>query len=213
MRSASVVVYCLGLLTLPAAIAGAELPADPAVQKGEVIVIEGAPPPPKVKAKPKKRWLPPEGVNLDDIFLRIAPPYSDKAILEDAWSVAWMLLDIDERGKVSRVKFLKYPGYDLEKIAVDTALKLEFEPAIGLDGKPLRSYIAWPIEWPSYWWLVNKTGLASGIPNTSRVPCRGSGPLNLSAHHPTYRDCTPPNWAMANTEPWLELRPNHHPSK
>lgn len=108
---------------------------EPQVHGNEVIEIEGAPPTPKVKAKPKKRYLG-TGSKLDNIFLRPAPEYSDSAILSDAWELAWMLLDIDEKGVVSRVKLLKVPGHDREKIAVKTAMKLQFEPAIAEDGKP-----------------------------------------------------------------------------
>jgi hypothetical protein len=173
----------------------------PAITGAEVIVIEGSPPPPKVKAKPKKRYFG-TGDKWDNIFLRPAPEYSDSAIEHDAWEVAWMLLDIDESGRVTRTKFLKHPGHDLEKIAVRTALALQFEPAIAQDGKPARSYVIWPIEWPSYWWLVSRTGLATGIPDTSHVPCRGSGPLHLNSAHPVYRDCAPPDLHLANTEAW-----------
>jgi len=67
----------------------------------------------------------------------------------------------------------------------------------------VRSYIAWPIEWPSHGWLVTFTGLATGIPDTSHVPCRGSGPLHLESVYPVYKDCAPPVWSKANTEPWL----------
>jgi len=183
-------------------VASPALADNPPVRGNEVIIIEDAPPLPRVKAKPKKRYLG-EGGPIDDIFLRPAPEYSERAILSDAWTTAWMLLDINEAGKVTRVKFLKYPGYDLEQIAIKTALALQFEPAIGADGKPARSYLAFPIEWPSYGWLVAKTGLASGIPDTSHVPCRGSGPLHLGSIYPTYKDCAPPAFAKANTEPWL----------
>jgi hypothetical protein len=175
---------------------------EPQVQGNEVIEIEGAPPRPKVKAKPKKRYLG-TGTKLDNIFLRPAPEYSDSAILSDAWELAWMLLDIDEKGVVTRVKFLKVPGHDLEKIAVKTAMKLQFEPAIADDGKPTRSWIAWPIEWPSYWWLVQFTGLATGIPDTSHVPCKGSGPMHVGSIHPTYKDCGAPDWKRASTAPWV----------
>jgi hypothetical protein len=167
---------------------------EPQIRGNEVIEIEGAPPTPKVKAKPKKRYLG-TGTKLDNIFLRPAPEYSDSAVLSDAWELAWMLLDIDEKGAVTRVKFLKVPGHDLEKLAVKEAMKLQFEPAIGLDGKP--------IQWPSYWWLVKFTGLATGIPDTSHVPCRGSGPLHLGSVHPTYKDCGKPDWKRANTAPWV----------
>ena len=145
---------------------------EPRLTGHEVIEIEGAPPTPKVQAKPKKRYLG-TGSDLDNIFLRPAPEYSDEAVLSDAWELAWVLLDIDATGAVTRVKFLKVPGHDLEKLAVKTAMKLQFEPAIGDDGKPIRSWIVWPIEWPSYWWLVQFTGLATGIP--IRATCRAPG--------------------------------------
>jgi hypothetical protein len=183
----------LGLLCRPAL-------ADDAVRGNEVIVIEGSVPP-AVSAKPKTRQLP-VGDGLDDIFQRVAPPYSDRAILSDTWTVAWMLLDIDDTGRVQRVKFLRRPGYDLEPIAIRTALALAFEPARGARGEPIRSYTVWPIEWPSYGWLHMKTGLASGIPDTSHVPCRGSGPLHVGSMHPVYKDCSQPDLAKIDREPW-----------
>lgn len=173
----------------------------PPISGNEVIVIEDSPPPPKVKAKPKKR-VRGNGDHLDNTFLRVAPPYSDRAIESDAWTVAWLFLDIDETGKVTRVKFLKYPGYDLEPIAVKTALALQFTPAIGHDNKPTRSYLVWPMEWPSHGWLLKRTGMASGIPDTTHVPCAGSAPWHMGALHKTYRDCTPPDWKKASSEPW-----------
>jgi len=188
-------------LALAIVLVGQVALADEPVTGNEVIVIEGAPPPPKVEAQPKKRYL--AGGKLDNIFLRPAPEYSEQAILKDAWTVAWMLLDIDEKGRVTRVKFLRYPGYDLEKIAVKTAFGLQFEPAIATDGKPTRSYMVWPIEWPSHGWLVRFTGLSTGIPDTSHVPCRGSGPLHLGSLYPVYKDCSEPIMTNANFQPWL----------
>jgi hypothetical protein len=190
-------------VTLTPAVATAD--DEPESRGSEVIEIEGAPPPPAVKASPKKRYLP--SGELDNIFLRVAPRYSDAAALSDTWSVAWMLLDIDEQGRVSRVKFLKYPGHDLETIAVETAMKLQFDPATDADGKAVRSFEVWPIEWPSYWWLVMRTGLTTGIPDTSHIPCRGSGPLNMGSIHPTYRDCSAPDLSKAKTEAWLTEPP------
>ena len=204
MRTTAISIVASLLVSTSVVLADDDKPADEAVtytQPGTVIIIEGAPPPPKAKAVPKKRYLP-EG-EINNIFLRPAPEYSDRAMTSDYWTMAWMLLDIDERGKVTRVKFLKYPGQDLEKIAVKTALKLQFDPAIGEDGKPVRSYLVFPIEWPGYWWLISRTGLATGIPDTSHIPCRGSGPLNMGSVHPIYRDCSRPTWSMANSEPWL----------
>jgi hypothetical protein len=169
-------------------------------RKGEVIIIEGSPPEPAVQARPPARWLP-QG-ELDNVFLRKAPEYSETAILNDRWSTAWMLLDIDRSGEVTRVKFLKKPGNDLEAIAVRTALALKFEPARDEDGKPVRSWLAFPIEWPSYWWLIERVGVATGIPDTSLVPCRGDSAPNLDSIHPTVRDCDPPDWSLLESEPW-----------
>ena len=166
----------------------------------EVILIEGAPPTPKTVVHPRKHYLPTGP--LDDTFLRPAPEYSDEAKLSDTWAVAWMLLDVDATGKVARVKFLNRPGHDLDKLAVKTAFGLELDPALDDAGKAQRSWVVWPIEWPSYYWLVFKTGLASGIPDTHHVPCRGSGPLNGSLHA-VYRDCSDPDLAKARTEPWI----------
>ncbi len=190
---------CLAALLMLTTLAIAD---GPPIVGHETIVIEGWPPVPKVQAKPQKRYLPTG--TLDDVFLRVAPAYSDIAIEKNTWTQAWMLLDIDQRGRVTRVKFLKYPGYDLEKIAVKTALAMTFEPALDASGAPARSYLVFPIEWPTYGWLIAKTGLATGIPDTSRVPCRGSGPLNLDRRYPTYRDCTPPDFKKANTELWFD---------
>jgi hypothetical protein len=195
LRSALVVAIVIAV----GAVAHAE---EPRISGNEVIVIEGSPPAPKVKARPKTRLFA-SGDDLDNTFLRAAPPYSDRAIETDAWTVAWMLLDIDDTGKVTRTKFLKQPGYDLEAIAVRWAMKLRFDPAIGADGKPARSWLVVPLEWPSHGWLVLRTGLATGIPDTRHVPCRGSGPLHMGSVYPTYKDCTPPDWRKASTEPWL----------
>ena len=203
MRSQSALILVVLSSLSATALADGDKTEKTETRGSEVIVIEGAPPPPKVKAKPKKRYLP-QGDETDNIFLRPAPKYSDEAVLSDTWSVAWMLLDIDDTGAVTRVKFLKYPGHDLEKIAVDTAMKLEFEPAKDDKGKAVQSYVVFPIEWPSYWWLVMRTGLATGIPDTSHIPCAGSGPLNMGSVHPAYRDCAPPDWKKANSEPWLD---------
>lgn len=57
---------------------------------GEVIKIEDRKrPEPKVAAKPTKDP-------------RQSLPYSDEAVERDAWARAWLLLDVDEAGKVTR---------------------------------------------------------------------------------------------------------------
>lgn len=167
---------------------------------GEVIIIQDkiAPPvPPKPKNyKPHK-----------------APPYSDAAVLSDAWTKAHMLLDVDEQGIVRRYKFLKRPGYDLEKIAAREVSQLVFEPARDAAGKPMRAWVVWSIEWPSAWWMAKFVGTRSGMPPVvgfpprrldSYVPCRGSGPMNLGSVHPTYKDCSRPDLRNASTETWQD---------
>ncbi|HEU0033210.1 MAG TPA: carboxypeptidase-like regulatory domain-containing protein [Kofleriaceae bacterium] len=170
--------------------------------RGEVIVIRDRPAP-AVEAKPK---------NFSSIK---APPYSERAILSDAWTKAWLLLDVDERGRVTRYKFLKKPGYDLESIAGSEVGKLVFEPARDGDGKPMKSWVVWGIEWPSNGWLVKFLGVATRMPPlvgfpprsmAASVPCAGEGPLNLGSLYPTYRDCSTPDLSKADAEPWVTTR-------
>lgn len=149
---------------------------------GEVIVIHGKPPKPAVPARPKG-YSPIK-----------APPYSDRAIVSNAWTRAWLLLDIDETGRVRRFKYLNRPGHDLDGIAAREAFKLRFEPARNRAGRPVGTWMIWLIEWPSYWWLVETFGTASRMPKwvmtdrhggnsgpprslANSVSCAGSGPL------------------------------------
>jgi len=138
---------------------------------------------------------------------RIAPKYSDEAIERDAWTRAWMLLDIDDHGVVQRMKWLKKPGYDLEKIAIARVFGTAFEPARDGLGRAQSSMLVFPIEWPSYWWLVTHYGVTTRIPvSAGSVPCRGDGPLNLDHAHPVYRDCSVPDLTKLDVEPWV-VRP------
>jgi len=150
--------------------------ADPQNVPGEVIRIRDPQP-----ARP-----------LSDLRTRL--PYSDDAILGDAWAKAWVLLQIDTTGKVSRLSVLVHPGFGLEPIAVREAWKLTFAPARDPGGTPIVSYLLWGVEWPSVGWL-----LAHNLPATARippaangVPCKGQGPMKLFSAYPTLRDCRPP---------------------
>ena len=105
---------------------------------GEVIVIREKLRPP-VPAKPQQLQR-----------LKTAP-YSARAIDADAWTRAFLLLDIDETGTLRRIKWLKRPGFDLEKIALSEVKKVKFAPARDATGKPIRSLLVWDIEWPSAW--------------------------------------------------------------
>jgi hypothetical protein len=188
------------------------------VAAGEVIRILGQKPP----------TVPPKPV---DGPARVTPPYSDEAVLRDAWAKAWLILDVDETGKVLRVKLLKRPGFGLNEIAVREAMKLRFTPALDERGRPMRTQMVWGIEWPSHGWLREHNGTAARLPtesyalnpllegfggvgqpaapptgaaSLSRVPCAGSGPLDLDLRYPVYRDCSRPNVARASLLPWLD---------
>jgi len=163
--------------------------ATPALANTETIVIHD--PPPKVEPKPVKHYS------------RIAPPYSDYAIEHDKWARAWLVLDVDPTGTVRRVKFLHRPGSDLDAIAIRQGLAMKFEPARDAHDRPVSRMVLWTIEWPAYWWLVQREGVTTGIPEyVSNVPCQGSGPWHVRSMHPTYRDCSPPDFQLAQTEPW-----------
>ena len=123
-----------------------------------------------------------------------------------------MLLEIDERGNVARMKFLNKPGYDLEPIAIREAFKLHFDPALDGGKRPMRSTLIWEIEWPSAYWLTTFVGTRSAMPKIigfpprrqdAYVPCRGSGPMNLGSVRPTYKDCTKPDLEKIDTAPWV----------
>jgi hypothetical protein len=163
----------------------------PTTVRGETIIMEGHAPP-TVLPKPRKHYE------------RIAPLYSDYAIEHDTWAKAWLLLDVDESGKVARMKMLKHPGADLDIYAIDRAFGMAFDPALDANGHAMRTQIVVPIEWPSYWWMITFSGVATKIPpNIAHVPCRGSGPMHMGSVHPVYRDCSEPDLAKAATEPWI----------
>lgn len=200
MLNRAITISCLLALTGPAT-------ADNATPvRGEVIIIEERVPP-AVLPKPK---------NYSKLK---APPYSEKAILADAWTKAWLLLDVNKQGEVERLKFLKSPGYDLEAIAQSEASKLRFEPGRDRKGNPVRTWIVWEIEWPSVGWLVAFVGTRSSMPPyigynkwtgeprrlDENVPCAGSGPLVLDSYHPVYKDCSRPDLSKANSVPWIGL--------
>jgi hypothetical protein len=178
-----------------------EAAAEDRRQKGEVIVID---------EKPPRAAVPARAVNFSPIK---APPYSDRAIEEDAWTRAWLLLDIDDTGTVRRFKFLKRPGHDLEAIATREAFKLRFQPARDASGRPVATWMLWLIEWPSHGWLIARLGLATRMPPVvgfpprsmaAHVPCAGSGPLNLDSIHPVYRDCSRPDLSRPfESERWI----------
>lgn len=169
---------------------------------GEIIEVQGEQP--QRPAKPRTDPL------------RI-PPYSDKAILGDHWSKAWLLLFVDERGAVTRVKFLVRPGHDLDDIAVKYAFGMTFDPARDKHGVAVPSYVVWPLEWPSIEWLQLRQQPPTRLPTFPEIvqgdhgiafdmypPCAEGEGLNLSLAHPTQRSCAVPDLSrMDAREPWI----------
>jgi hypothetical protein len=146
---------------------------------------------------------------------RQLPAYSDEAVLDDAWTRAWLLLDIDEQGQVLRFKFIKRPGYDLEAIAAKEVWKLKFQPARTKGNTPIETKALWSIEWPSNSWLQGvNAGLTNTLPHnnwwTDRpladyVPCARKGPMQ------TYvRDCSKPDISRADKEAWIDRPRDTH---
>lgn len=183
-------VLIIAAIHLPAAADSAQEP-PPRYVLGETIVIHDYAPP-TVLPHPRKNYH------------RIAPPYSDAAIDRDVWAKAWVLLDIDTDGAVARVKLVKHPGYDLDPIAIAYAMKMRFDPAKDASGHAVPTLLLWSMEWPSYWWLVDRDEPPDRVPYEAvYVRCAGSGPMNLGALHPTYRDCSMPDYARISVEPWV----------
>ncbi|HEY3805616.1 MAG TPA: hypothetical protein VGL61_23580 [Kofleriaceae bacterium] len=157
--------------------------------------------PPKVLPKPSRSWNP-----------NRLPPYSDAAILQDAWVRSWLLLDIDAHGKVARFKFLRRPGYDLEPIAAREVWNLTFDPARDNTNRPVGTLIVWRIEWPSAGWMLDRFGTYlvwppknadNGVSPVEDVPCASRGSLDLESIHPVFRDCSQPDLRRVNVEPWV----------
>ena len=132
-----------------------DIDVDLDVEGGEVIKIEDQQrPKPTVAAKPKQ-----------DVQLSL--PYSEESIERDAWARAWLLLDVDQYGHVSRLKLLKRPGFGLEKICLEEAFKMRFAPARDHAGRPMKTYVLWTMEWPSWGWLIQGNGTAMRRPKDS----------------------------------------------
>lgn len=116
--------------------------------------------------------------------------YTEQAIEHDVWARAWLLLDVDAKGTVRRVKLLDRPGYGLDAIAIREAFVLRFEPARDAADRPISSLVIWFFEWPSFSWL--KGDRQRAVP-----PCPGGGPSSV------YRDCGTPTVANVLRKSWL----------
>lgn len=221
-----VVVHGTGPYHLLVAVGGAHVDARIAVPAdGEAMfrtVIDAAgevievyePKRPAVPAKPK---------SVDRLAV---PRYSEAAVMGDHWTRAWLMLDVDAHGVVMRAKFLKRPGYDLDDIALQHVFAMRFSPARDERGVAARSYVVWPVEWPSMTWLASrglppgrlpvfaamtqfeydgKNRTTGGVVRDSYPACAGEGPMKLDDKVPMLRDCSVPNLAVADArEPWVE---------
>ncbi len=177
------------------------LDAELELADGEVIQVSGELPP--SVPKPLKNQ-------------RIVPRYSDQAILRDTWAKAWLLLDINAAGQVTRLKVLKRPGFDLDQIAVRAAFDLRFDPARDAAGRQVPAVLVWGMDWPTYGWLqafhsttrlppAQRELFLPERPALAKVPCASSGrPLVLDSIYPTYRDCTRPDLSLAASLPWVD---------
>jgi hypothetical protein len=200
-----------------------DIPADGAVTLdkqletgGEIIEIQGHNRP-LVYARPRADPL-------------VIPKYSDEAVLSDHWTRAWLLLDIDARGVVTRARFIKRPGYQLEDIAIQHVFGIRFDPSRDQYGVPAQSYIVWSLEWPSMSWLTPRNRVGRRLDGMTRIvqldpsstlktrtgvrveqlpPCQGQAPMNLDNDHPILRDCSTPDLAKADpNEPWFVRDPS-----
>lgn len=204
----SFVLAILAALALDAGTAWADTPVDAQRDlrmKDEVIEIRELRPPP-VLPKPQ-------------FDIQRAPPYSEAAITSDTWTKAWLLLEIDERGSVKRFKFLKRPGLGLEGIAAKQVFAMSFAPARDAGDQAIPTLVVWGMEWPSYWWLLERTRSVNrippyysgipGQPSLRSVPCQlgtkhpSAGPLVWDSIYRTHRDCSRPDLRKASIEPWI----------
>jgi hypothetical protein len=152
------------------------------------------------------------------------PPYSDAAVLGDVWVRAWLMLDVDEHGVVNRARFLKRPGHDLDDIAVKHVFGVRFDPARDPEGRPARSYVVVPLEWPAKSWLQmhsagsrRRDSLPAAIQRDSRgmvfdiyPPCAGTrSSIRGESSMTVMRDCSTPNLAKIDaSEPWYARDPS-----
>lgn len=161
------------------------------------------------------------------------PPYSDEAKMGNVWVRAWVWLDVDDTGKVQRVKFINRPGHDLDQIAIDWAMSREFFPAVNQWGHAVHSIVFLPIEWPSYYWLMSVKHSARRLPGPADLtgyavegdgggyagypamksmsklpPCtQEAGWVFDSVRPHVTRDCSKPDLSHASAaEPWYDRK-------
>ncbi len=142
---------------------------------------------PATAAKPVDQWIP-------------ILSYSLRAVLDAEWTRAWMTLDLDARGHVRQLKWIRRPGHGLDPIAVRRAFATAFEPARDSAKRPVASQLVWVFEWPTYWWLIEHEhyDLTHMPSNYTSVACQKPG-----EHHAERRDCAQPDLVSSLGEAWI----------
>jgi hypothetical protein len=125
------------------------------------------------------------------------PDYSKLAQDKNKWARAWVLVEVNVNGEVTRVNLLDKPGFDLDKIAVREAFKLKFEPARDRANHKVPAMVVWTYEWPPYEWMVEQMKPHQLPDIVGLVPCKPDGRSSV------IRNCAKPTMANALTEPWF----------
>jgi hypothetical protein len=130
----------------------------------------------------------------------LIPDYTAALRDKNAWLRAWVLLDVNDKGAVSRVKLLDPPGHGLDGIVVRDAFKLKFEPARNRIDKPISSLVVWRFEWPPPIWNHGRKHIPR---DAGELPCRRKASDTWFQLNTPYRDCSPPNMTAAITAQWI----------
>lgn len=98
---------------------------------GEIPIIEEAPDDDKVAQA--------EGLRLPRPYRRFVPAYPETAAAAEAEAVVDVLVDLDSSGEVQRAEVVRWGGFGLDQVTVETIRKLHFFPA-------MRAGVAVPIR-------------------------------------------------------------------
>lgn len=80
-----------------------------------------------------------EGLRLPRPFRRLTPAYPNSAAIAEAEATVDVLVDLDARGEVMRVKVDRWAGFGLDQSTIDTVRQLHFFPA-------MRNGVAMPMR-------------------------------------------------------------------
>ena len=143
--------------------------------------------------------LPPAVLPKPKTAIDYVPDYSDTAEDKNTWTRAWLLLYVDDTGKVAHLKLLDKPGLDLDKIAIREGFDVRFEPARDRAGNKIAAMVLWTFEWPAFYWMIDhKRSIHRLPPEVGGVQCRNTAPAKA------LRDCSKPSIANAVSQPWID---------